>query len=53
MDLQEVVNVALLRSVTNPSSQPWIDDLITNIAKMAAPSAAKENIYVRLRRKVV
>ena len=44
MDLQAVVNVASLQSVTNPSSHPWINDLITNIANMAAPSAAKETL---------
>ena len=51
--LQAVANVASLQSVMNPSSHPWIDALITKIANMAAPSTAKENIYMRLRRKVV
>ena len=46
VDLQAMVNVAMLQSVAEPCSHAWIDDLIAKIADMAATSAAKENIYV-------
>ena len=42
-----MVNVATLQSGAQPCSHAWIDDLIANIADMAATSAAKENIYSR------
>ena len=53
VDLQTMVNVATLQSVAQPCSHAWTDGLIANITDMAAPSGAKENIYVWPRHKIV
>ena len=52
-DLQAMVNVATLQYVAQPCSHASIDDLIANVADMAATSAAKENICVWPRHKIV
>ena len=48
-----MVHVATLQSVGQPCSHAWIDDVIANIVDMAATGAAKENIHVWPRHKIL